>query len=84
VTGGLAISAHGSLQAALATFPGDAKAIAAAQSKTRTFAITTDVLGGVTLAGAAATAVLFLVVPRRQEKVAVGVSPTGLVVRGAC
>lgn len=82
VTGGLAVSAHGGLKDALATFPGDEKTIAAAQSRTRTFAITTDVLGGVAIASAVTTAVLFLVVPRTSEKAAIAVSPTGVVVRG--
>jgi PEGA domain len=84
VTGGLAVSAHGGLESALATFPGDPKAIADAQKKTRTFAVTTDVLGALALAGAVTTVVLFVVAPRGAEKAkaSVGVSPGGVVVRG--
>jgi hypothetical protein len=81
VTGGLAISAHNGLEAALNTFPGDPKTITAAQSKTRTFAVATDVLGGVAIAGAVTTVVLFVVVPRLGEKTTVGLSPTGVVLR---
>ena len=58
VTGGLALSARGGLKTALAAFPGDPTAITAAQGKTRTLAITTDVLGGITIAGAVTTVVL--------------------------
>jgi hypothetical protein len=83
VTGGLAVSAHGGLESALGTFPGNPSAITAAQDKTRTFSVTTDVLGGVAVAGAVATTVLFVVVPRLSEKATVAVSPTGIVVRGA-
>jgi len=84
VMGGLALSARSSLKSALATFPGDGKAIADAQARTRTFAVATDVMGGITLAGAAATTVLFLLAPKAAEKakVAVDVSPTGVTVRG--
>ena len=88
VTGGLALSARGGLKDALATYPGDPKAISAAQAKTRTLAITTDVLGGITLAGAVTTAILYAVSPRsaaaaEKAKVTVDVAPTGLVLRGA-
>lgn len=84
VTGGLALSAHGSLKDALGTFPGNAATITAAQNKTRSLAITTDVLGGVTLAGAVTTAILFAVAPRAAEKakVSVAVSPSGVAVGG--
>jgi hypothetical protein len=88
VTGGLALSARGGLKDALATFPGDPKAISDAQGKTRTLAITTDVLGGITIAGAVTTAVLYALSPRtaavaEKAKVTVQVAPTGLLLRGA-
>lgn len=85
VTGGLAVSARGGLQSELGKFPGDPKAIAAAQGQTQTFAVTTDVLGGLALASAITTTVLYLVAPRAEEKpkTTVGISPTGLVVQGA-
>lgn len=85
VTGGLAVSARGGLQSELGKFPGDPKAIAAAQGQTQTLAVTTDVLGGLTLASAVTTTVLYLVAPRAAEKpkTTVGISPTGLVVQGA-
>ena len=87
VTGGLALSARGGLKDALAAFPGDPAAITAAQGKTRTLAITTDVLGGITLAGAVTTAVLYAVSPRtavaaEKARVTVQVAPSGLVLRG--
>ncbi len=85
VTGGLAVSARGGLQSELGKFPGDPKAIAAAQGQTQTLAVTTDVLGGLALASAVTTTVLYLVAPRAAEKpkTTVGISPTGLVVQGA-
>jgi hypothetical protein len=87
VTGGLALSARGGLKDALAAFPGDPKAISDAQAKTRTLAITTDVLGGITIAGAVTTAVLYALSPRtaavaEKAKVTVDVAPTGLLLRG--
>jgi hypothetical protein len=81
VTGGLAVSARSGLKDALATFPGDAKAITAAQGRTRNFAITTDVLSAVTVGGAVTTAILFVVAPRVSGKATVAVSPTGIAVR---
>ncbi len=83
VTGSIAVSAHSTLNHDLGTFPGNAQSIADAQSRTRTFAVTTDVLIGITAAAAVATGALFFVVPRLTEKAAVGVSPGGVVVRGA-
>jgi tetratricopeptide (TPR) repeat protein len=87
VMGGLALSAHGDLHDALATYPGSAATIKAAQDKTRTFAIATDVAGGITLAGAITTAVLFLVAPGSAEKpppaTSLQLSPTGIAVRGS-
>lgn len=61
VTGGLAIASRGDLDTALAAYPGDKQAIEDAQSKTQTLALTADVMGGVTIAGAATTVVLFVV-----------------------
>lgn len=90
VMGGLALSARGGLDKALATFPGNAASIADAQSRTRTFALGADVALGLTVASAVTTAVLFVVAPRGSDKeapaapkVSFGVSPSGLVVRGA-
>lgn len=87
VTGGLAVSARGGLKSALGTFPGDPKAITAAQGKTRTLAITTDVLGGITIAGAVTAVVLYAIAPKtaaKTEKVTVrlDVSPAGLGLHG--
>jgi hypothetical protein len=87
VMGGVAVSAHGSLKSELARFPGDAKAIADAGARTRTFAVAADVFGALTAAGAATTAALFVFAPGASEKAAkpaatVGVSPAGIVVRG--
>lgn len=85
VTGGLAVSAHDGLQSELGKLPGDPKAISSAQGQTQTFAITTDVLGGLALASAVTTTIVYLVAPRTAEKpkTTVGVSPTGIVVQGA-
>ena len=87
VMGGLALSARGSLNKALATYPGDATAIADAQKRTKTFALVTDVATGVTVASAVTTVVLYLVAPRSVEKAppstTVGVSTSGLVVSGS-
>lgn len=90
VTGGLAVSARGGLQDALATFPGNARAIADAQSKTRALAITTDVLTGVAVAGAVTTTLLFFLAPRGAPTIApkdkptatIDLSPTGILLRG--
>ncbi len=87
VMGGLALSARGSLNKALATFPGEATTLADARSRTRTFALVTDVAAGVTLASAVTTVVLYVVAPRTADKpppsTTVGVSPTGLWVSGS-
>jgi hypothetical protein len=88
VTGGLSLSARGGLKDALAAFPGNPTAITAAQGKTRTLAITTDVLGGITIAGAVTTVVLYALAPKtaaaaEKAKVTVQVAPTGLLLRGA-
>jgi PEGA domain-containing protein len=87
VTGGLALSSRGGLKDALATFPGDPAAITTAQGKTRTLAVVTDVLGGIALAEAITTVVLFAVAPRtaaspEKSKVTVDVSPKGISLRG--
>lgn len=86
VMGGLAVSARGSLKDALGTFPGNAATIADAQSRTRTFAVATDVFTGLSIAGAAATATL-LVLGNRGEKpapaAAFGVTPGGVMVSGS-
>jgi hypothetical protein len=82
VTGGLALAAHGNLKTALGAFPGNPATINDAQTRTRTLAIATDVLGAITLAGAATTAVLFLVPARgsEQPKAGVAISPTGIAI----
>ena len=90
VMGGLALSARGGLNKALATFPGNATSIADAQGRTRTFALGADIALGLTIAGAVTTSILVIVVaPRGSDKAApaaprasFGVSPSGLVVRG--
>jgi hypothetical protein len=89
VLGGVAVSARGSLKDALGHFPGDAKTIADAQARTRTFAVATDVFMGLTLAGAAATTTL-LVLGNRAEKgdkaaptTSFAVTPGGAVIRGS-
>jgi hypothetical protein len=87
IMGGLAVSARSGLKDALGTFPGNAQKIADAQSKTRGFAVATDVLTGLTIAGAAATGVLFVLAPKaeKSEKPSptVGISPMGVVVQGS-
>jgi hypothetical protein len=85
VTGGLALSAHSNLKTALGTFPGNPTAIADAQTRTRTLAIATDVLGGITIAGAVTTLVLFLVPQRASDQptAALSFSPSGVALRGA-
>lgn len=60
VLGGLALSARSDLDGALATFPGNPAAIESAQSRAKTFALATDIAGGVTAASAIATLVLFV------------------------
>ncbi len=86
VLGGLALSARGDLRDALATYPGSPPDLKAAQDRTRTLALATDVLGGVTIAGAIATAVLFAVgpggAPPKPRAASVGVSPGGVVLVG--
>jgi hypothetical protein len=87
VTGGLAVASRGALKNALGTFPGDPAAITAAQGKTRTLAITTDILGGITVAGAVTTVVLYFVAPKTASKVekapvSLDVSPAGIGLHG--
>ncbi len=86
VMGGLAVSAHGSLETALGKFPGIPATIASDQSRTRTFATATDAFIGITAVSAAATAALFVLGPRFLPKPkaapVVGVSPAGVFVRG--
>jgi len=93
VLGGLALAAKGDREDALGTFPGDPRAIDDATSKTKTLAIATDVMIGVTAAGAIATLVLFLVDPGSGDgdepadsasdvEVSVLPSPDGLWVTG--
>ena len=87
ITGGLAVSSRGALKDALGAFPGNPAAITAAQRKTRTLAITTDILGGIAVAGAITTVVLFVLAPKTATKaekapVSLDVSPTGVGLHG--
>jgi tetratricopeptide (TPR) repeat protein len=70
VMGGLALSARGELDGALAKFPGDRAAIADAQSRTQGFAIGADVLGAFTIAGAVTTTVLFVLASSSDDEAA--------------
>jgi PEGA domain len=87
VLGGLAVSAHGSLETALGP-SGNPTTLADARSRTKTFANATDAFIGITAAGAVATAALFVFGPRAaatepaKPAATVGVSPAGIVVRG--
>jgi tetratricopeptide (TPR) repeat protein len=60
ILGGIALGAQADLDEALDTFPGDPDAISDAQGRTRSMAIGTDVMLGVTAAGAATTVLLFV------------------------
>ncbi|NUO50729.1 MAG: PEGA domain-containing protein [Polyangiaceae bacterium] len=91
VMGGLALSARSDLDDELAKFPGNRTAIEDAQSKTKSFAIGTDVAGALTIAGAAATGIIIGVAlsgsgsaDTEAEKTAVrlDVAPTGFVIQG--
>lgn len=64
VLSGLAFSAKSDFQGALGAFPADRGDIDAKRSKMRALAISADVFGGLTAAGAAATIALFVVRPR--------------------
>jgi len=90
VFGGLALSASGERDDELARFPGNAAAITDASDRTQTFALATDVLAGVTIAGAITTVVLFAVTGSSDEAVEpnaasieLRVAPTGLVLGGS-
>lgn len=63
VLGGLALSASGKRDDALAAFPGNRETIEDEKRRTKTLATATDVMIGVTAAGAITTLVLFLVNP---------------------
>lgn len=63
VLGGLALTASGDHEDALATFPGNRTSINEVNRRKKRLAIATDVMIGVTGAGAIATLVLFLVNP---------------------
>ena len=93
IVGGLALGARGDLDTALETFPGDATSIEDAQSRVSTLALVTDVMLGVTAAGAITSLVLFIVNPgsgssdeTSEEDAGVEVSvlpsPTGLWLQG--
>lgn len=89
VLGGLALSAKSERDEALAAFPGNPQAITDAKSKTDTMALATDIMIGITSAGAITTLVLFLVDPGAPDDpeepvdeeggdVTLNVAPTGL------
>lgn len=61
VLGGLALSARGDMDDALAAFPGNPETIQDAQDRTASLATGTDVLLGITAAAAVTTVVLFIV-----------------------
>lgn len=91
VMGGLALSARSDLDDELAKFPGNPAAIEDAQSKTKSFAIGTDVAGAITIAGAVTTGIIIGVAlsgsgspDAETEKTAVRahVGPTGFVIEG--
>ncbi len=94
VLGGLALSAQSDLDAALGTFPGNQTAIADAQSRTSSLAVGTDVMIGITAAGAATTVLLFIFTggssdaaepepaPEGEVSVRVVPMPTGLTLMG--
>ena len=86
VLGGLALSAKGERDDALNAFPGNPQAIADAQSKTDTLALATDIMIGVTSAGAITTLILFIVDPGAPDEegpdVGLNVAPTGLWLTG--
>jgi hypothetical protein len=100
VFGGLALSANGEFNRYARQVESngslnamDMQAATAASSRARTFALVSDVMLGLTVAGAAATAVLFVVTPRgaarAQEQPVVAVAPmvnsntAGLLVGGS-
>lgn len=97
VFGALAVGARSDLDAELERFPGDRTAIDDAQGRATTFAVVTDILGGVTAVAGVTTIVLFATagpsdVPKQGSAAAKGrgtgaiqvrVAPAGLVARGA-
>lgn len=75
ILGARALSLHGDYEDELAKFPGNATAIEDARSSSKDFALGADILGGVTIAAAAATVVLFVALapsssedPAKDEK----------------
>ena len=68
IFGALALSAKSDFSKALGTFPGNGKDIESKRSKAKTFALTADVLGGITGAGAVVTVVLFATRPNGAPK----------------
>jgi tetratricopeptide (TPR) repeat protein len=60
VLGGLTLGAQADLDEALDTFPGDPEGIDEARGRTRSMAIATDVMLGVTAAGAVSSVILFV------------------------
>jgi len=68
VLGGLALSAKGERDDALATLPGDPQRIQSAVDETSNLALATDVMLGVTAAGAITTLVLFIVAPGASDE----------------
>jgi hypothetical protein len=60
VTGALTLGAQSDYDRAVAQVPGNADDVSRARSRTRTLALTTDVLAGAAIAGAVTTVVLYL------------------------
>lgn len=60
VTGGLTLGAQRDYERAVAQLPGNADDVSGARSRTRTLALTTDILAGAAIAGAVTTVVLYV------------------------
>ncbi|WP_394843844.1 CDC27 family protein [Pendulispora brunnea] len=77
VTGFLAIKSASDLKSARDAYPGDKSDIDSKASKATTFAVTTDVLGGLTLIAAGVSLYWTLTLPSKNEA-KVSVAPTGI------
>ena len=78
VLGGVALSASNDRDDALAAFPGNRKTIDSRSRRTTKYATATDVMLGVTAAGAIATLVLFIVNPGSESTEADDPEETGI------
>lgn len=86
VTGSLALVSKGQFDTALKAYPASQTDIADARSRTKSFALATDVLGGVAVASAVVTFVLAVTTkgaPKREAAVRLDVGPTGGGVSGS-